>query len=94
MAAADAPASPGVAPSATTGASTKPTAPPGFQTRVRKGETVYCKTVQATGSMFPKEACFTQPELERLLKAEKRSVDQVLRKPVGCNNSGGCVPGQ
>lgn len=61
----------------------KQAAPPGFKPRVRKGQTVYCRTSGDTGSHFPKEECYTLEAAEKLLEMEKISVRRILNKPPG-----------
>jgi len=60
---------------------------PGYKTKKRKGETVYCKTVQPTGSLFPTEFCFTQAELDR----QKQQAERMLNRPGACRQPD-CVP--
>ncbi|MGB5101945.1 MAG: hypothetical protein WBO04_01325 [Steroidobacteraceae bacterium] len=77
------------APATTAAAKSAPTAPPGYKARVRKGETVYCKTIEATGSHFPQEACFTQAQLDQ----QKAGAGRLLNKRAGCRIEG-CVTSQ
>lgn len=70
----------GVASSGPAAAQVTTAAHPGYKTKIRKGETVYCKTVQPTGSLFPSEFCFTQAELDR----QKQQKERLLNKPGGC----------
>jgi len=68
---------------ANTGAAAAPATPPsrpGYKTKTRKGETVYCRTVQPTGSLFPTEFCFTQAELDQ----QKQEVERILNRPAAC----------
>jgi len=58
-------------------------APPGFKPRVRKGQTVYCRTSGDIGSHFPKEECYTLDAAEKLLELEKISTGRILNKPPG-----------
>ena len=61
----------------------KQAAPPGFKPRVRKDQTVYCRTGGDTGSLFPKEQCYTLEAAQKLAELEKYSTGRVLNKPPG-----------
>ena len=54
--------------------------PPGWKTRRRGGEILYCKTVNSTGSMFAQEVCLTPKELEAIrdVRVVVRDGDDVL----------------
>ena len=73
-------------------AKSAPPAPPGYKARVRKGETVYCKTVEVTGSYFPKEVCYTVDALAELEKQQNNSTSRILNKPAACNNNSCALP--
>jgi hypothetical protein len=60
-----------------------PSAPPaGWKSRKRSGQTVYCKTVNVTGSMFPQEACLTPEQLEQALRVQKTNAKRTLEIPM------------
>lgn len=68
------------------------TAPPGYKARVRKGQTVYCKTVEVTGSNFPKQVCYTPEALAAMERLQKDSAGRILNKPVACNSNSCAAP--
>jgi len=79
-----------IAATTTDSAESAPTAPPGYKARVRKGQTVYCKTVEVTGSNFPKEVCYTPEALAAMERLQKDSTGRILNKPVACTTKNGC----
>lgn len=82
---------PGAAPT-TESAKAAPIAPPGYKARVRKGQTVYCKTVEVTGSNFPREVCYTPEALAAQERLQKDSAGRILNKPVACNSNSCAAP--
>lgn len=78
--------------STTEAARSATTAPPGYKARVRKGQTVYCKTVEVTGSNFPKEVCYTPEALAAMERLQKDSAGRILNKPVACNSNSCAAP--
>jgi len=85
-AAAGAVAASGAAPAATAApaavaAEFKP--PSGWSTRVKNGETVYCRSDNSVGSRIPIQYCLTQADLKEFLWREKRGVEDVERMRLG-----------
>jgi hypothetical protein len=56
-------------------------APPGWTPKKRKGELVYCKKVEVTGSLFPKETCYYAEDLDVVLRNQKESAQRTLDIP-------------
>lgn len=81
----------GAAPT-TAAATSVTTAPPGYKARVRKGQTVYCRTVEVTGSNFPKEVCYTPEALAAMERLQRDSAGRILNKPVACNSNSCAAP--
>lgn len=78
-----------VVPDATAAAKPASSVPAGYKVRIRKGETYYCKTIEATGSHFPQEACFTRAQLDQ----QKAANERLLNRRAGCKVEG-CVTSQ
>ena len=53
--------------------------PAGWQTKVRAGETVYCRKVKVTGSRYPQEVCLRPDEVDAALQAQKTQTKQRTR---------------
>ena len=56
--------------------------PPGWKAKQRDGLTYYCRTVEITGSMFPKEKCYEPEVLEAMLQAHKEEAQRLDRPKV------------
>ena len=56
-------------------------APPGWAPKQRKGELVYCKKVEVTGSLFPKETCLYAEDLDVVLRKQKEAAQRTLDIP-------------
>ena len=56
-------------------------APPGWTPKQRKGELVYCKKVEVTGSLFPKETCLYAEDLDVVLRKQKEAAQRTLDIP-------------
>ena len=68
------------------------TSRPGFRTRTRKGETVFCRNETPTGSRLSVESCYTATELDQMAIAAESLKDTLnkTRSPCtgpGCNGS-------
>jgi hypothetical protein len=91
-AAAAANAAPGA--KATAKAGTELKLPPGWQTRVRKGETVYCRNDTSVGSRIPIQYCLTKADMEDFLFREKKGREDLERMRLGaptvCASSAQC----
>jgi hypothetical protein len=75
-------------------ADTKFKPPSGWSTRVKNGETVYCRSDSAVGSRIPVHYCFSQAELQEFLWRQKHGKDELDRvmqgTPTVCPNSAVC----
>ena len=56
-------------------------APPGWTAKKRKGELVYCKKTEVTGSLFPKERCLYAEDLDIVLRKQKEAAQRTLDIP-------------
>jgi hypothetical protein len=56
-------------------------APPGWTAKQRSGEVVYCKKVDVTGSMFPRETCLYPEDLDVVLRKQKEGAQRTLDRP-------------
>ncbi len=64
---------------------------PGWTKRERSGQTVYCRRMEVTGSMFPQDVCMTPEQLDRALEQQSINAKRLLGKPVGCKSKNeGC----
>lgn len=61
--------------------------PPGFKARKRDGELVYCRTVQATGSLFPEEQCWPPEKVWAALEKQRESSQRLLKQQRGCRGT-------
>jgi len=68
--------------------------PSGWSTRVKNGETVYCRSDSAVGSRIPVKYCLSQGDLQELLSRQKLSKEELERvrlgSPTVCPNSAVC----
>ena len=68
--------------------------PSGWSTRVKNGETVYCRSDSAVGSRIPVKYCLSQGDLQDLLSRQKLSKEELERvrlgSPTVCPNSAVC----
>jgi uncharacterized protein YceK len=53
--------------------------PAGWQTKLRVGETVYCRKVKITGTRYPQEVCLKPGEVDAALRAQKTQTQQRTR---------------
>jgi len=86
-----APAKPAAAAAAnaTGDATNKTKAPSGYTTKMRNGETVYCKKVARIGSNLTTETCMTAAEAEE--QARRAAFDrQQFRQSQAVCGTGGC----
>ena len=56
-------------------------APPGWTAKTRSGDVVYCKKVDVTGSLFPKETCLYPEDLDVVLRKQKEAAQRTLDIP-------------
>jgi hypothetical protein len=68
--------------------------PSGWSTRVKNGETVYCRSDSAVGSRIPVKYCLSQGDLQDLLSRQKLSKEELERarlgKPTFCPTGAVC----
>ena len=57
-------------------------APPGWTAKQRSGEVVYCRKVDVTGSMFPRETCLYPEDLDVVLRKQKEAAQRTLDIPI------------
>ena len=62
--------------------------PPGYKAKSRKGETLWCRTEEITGSRFGRELCWTPEELQRMLENNETEVFDLFRKQPACGMQG------
>jgi hypothetical protein len=96
------PAAAAPAASSTTNASTTPATPStdtlkkarkaGYYTRVRKGQTFFCKKAPQLGTRFESENCISEEQLAMTLEREEAQRDQL--RNVTCGGGGSCGGGK
>ena len=57
---------------------------PGFRTRTRKGETVFCRSETPTGSRMSVETCYTATELDQMAIAAASMKDAINKTRTPC----------
>ena len=67
--------------------------PPGFKTKVRKGETVYCRSRAPIGTRIKNEECFNQAEIEEVERAMSISKEDTQQRGRMCNKGFMCTGG-
>ena len=87
---------------ATTTAATTPAGPSpeilkkarqnGYQVKVRRGTTYFCKTAAALGTRFVDEKCFNQDQLESALERDQTQRDSLQQNV--CTGGGACGGGK
>ena len=66
--------------------------PPGFKTKIKDWDVVYCRKTPVLGSRFPQEVCMTEAELKEhmaameTMKRDKDQVSRVCAMAAGCAN--------
>jgi hypothetical protein len=66
--------------------------PPGFKTKIKDWDVVYCRKTPVLGSRFPQEVCMTEVELKEhmaameTMKRDKDQVSRVCAMAAGCAN--------
>jgi len=79
-------------PAATTAATDgKYNPPPGFKTKTRKGETVYCRSRAPLGTRIKSEECFTEAEIKEVERAMQMSTDDIQQKGRMCTTGFMCT---
>lgn len=79
-------------PAATTAtASEKYSPPPGFKTKTRKGETVYCRSRAPLGTRIKNEECFTEAQIKEVERAMQLSTEDTQQKGRMCTTGFMCT---
>ena len=96
-AAAPAPAATPVAEKATEPAATTAAAgdeynpPPGYKTKTRKGETVYCRSRAPLGTRIKSEECFTEAQIKEVERAMATSTEDIQQRGRMCTTGFMCT---
>jgi hypothetical protein len=94
LAADPAPAEKAASPAAVTAQSDEGyTPPPGFKSKVRKGETVYCRSRAPIGTRIKSEECFTAAEIREVERAMAISSEDTQQRGRMCNKGFMCTGG-
>ena len=75
----------------TTAADDKYNPPPGFKTKTRKGETVYCRSRAPLGTRIKSEECFTEAEIKEVERAMATSTEDIQQKGRMCTTGFMCT---
>ena len=67
--------------------------PPGFKTKVRKGETVYCRSRAPLGTRIKSEECFSETEIKEVERAMATSSEDIQQRGRMCNKGSMCTGG-
>ena len=67
--------------------------PPGFKTKVRKGETVYCRSRAPLGTRIKSEECFSEAEIKEVERAMATSSEDIQQRGRMCNKGSMCTGG-
>lgn len=67
--------------------------PPGYKTRHRGDNTIYCRKSAEIGSRFPVEKCYTQEQLKEFLLREEAARQEFERQRRICSNPNTCSSG-
>jgi len=79
-------------PAATTAATVeKYNPPPGFKTKTRKGQTVYCRSRAPLGTRIKSEECFTEAEIKEVERAMATSTDDIQQRGRMCTTGMMCT---
>jgi len=76
---------------ATAAAGNKYNPPPGFKTKTRKGETVYCRSRAPLGTRIKSEECFTEAEIKEVERAMSTSTDDIQQRGRMCTTGMMCT---
>lgn len=81
-------------PAATTAAAgQKYDPPPGFKTKTRKGQTVYCRSRAPLGTRIKNEECFTEAEIKEVERAMSTSTEDMQQRGRMCSTGSMCTGG-
>ena len=79
-------------PAATTAiADEKYNPPPGFKTKTRKGETVYCRSRAPLGTRIKSEECFTEAQIKEVERAMATATEDIQQKGRMCTTGFMCT---
>lgn len=67
--------------------------PPGFKTKTRKGETVYCRSRAPMGTRIKSEECFTKAEILEVERAMRVNRDDQAQRARMCTKGAMCTGG-
>ena len=65
--------------------------PPGFKTKVRKGETVYCRSRAPLGTRIKSEECFTEAQIKEVERAMAISTEDIQQRGRMCTTGFMCT---
>jgi hypothetical protein len=79
-------------PAATTAtADEKYSPPPGFKTKTRKGETVYCRSRAPLGTRIKSEECFSEAQIKEVERAMSTATEDIQQKGRMCTTGFMCT---
>lgn len=64
--------------------------PAGYKKKKKGDKTMYCRSQTPTGTRFPTEYCYTQAQLERVLKSKQGMQDDVAMRQRMCTTGSAC----
>jgi hypothetical protein len=70
---------------------TKYSPPPGYKTKTRKGQTVYCRSRAPLGTRIKAEECFTQAEIQEVERAMQVSTEDTRQRGRMCTTGTMCT---
>ena len=65
--------------------------PPGFKTKTRKGEMVYCRSRAPLGTRIKNEECFTEAQIKEVERAMATSTEDIQQKGRMCTTGFMCT---
>jgi hypothetical protein len=65
--------------------------PAGYKKKKKGDKTMYCRSQTPTGTRFPTEYCYTQAQLERVLKSKQGIQDDVAMRQRICTTNSACT---
>lgn len=64
--------------------------PAGYKKKKKGDQTMYCRSQTPIGTRFPTEYCYTQAQLERVLKSKQGMQDDVAMRQRMCTTGSAC----
>ena len=64
--------------------------PAGYKKKKKGDQTMYCRSQTPIGTRFPTEYCYTQAQLERVLKSTQGMQDDVAMRQRMCTTGSAC----